>query len=185
MKTKVVVRIFNMWVPLKPQPNLILAQIKVRIRCQIHSWPLCGSSFKELARLPSWLLSKAIKGREKMTCSGKNFLLMCPVFPFVFFLPWHIPSIIGRGGHNKAELAVSVTSQGHEGEVYMNLMKIVLFAFLFPLAWKRGTVMSQCKTKTSWCGHVAAAGWGALPSSRFYNCGFTSRPTGYINSIIA
>lgn len=108
-------------------------------------------------------------------------------FP-LFFLPWHIPSIIGRGGHNKAVLAVCVTSQGHKGEVYMNLMKIVLFSsssFFFPLPWKRGTVKSHCATKTSWCGHVVAAEWGALPSSNFYNCGFTSRPTGYINSIIA
>lgn len=64
--------------------NWILAQIKVKISCQRHSYHCAAAPSKRLRVCHGWLLSKAIKGREEMTCSGKNFLLMCPVFPFVF-----------------------------------------------------------------------------------------------------
>lgn len=60
---------------------------------------------------------------------------------------------MGRGGHNKAELAVHVTSQGHGGEVYMNLMKIGLF-FSPPVAFKEpnshAARQKQGGAATSW-----------------------------------
>lgn len=73
---------------------------------------------------------KAVKGGEKMACNGKNFLLMCQLFPFVFpFVTHPIHSRSRRPQQSKARGSYDVSgdTRTHKGEVYLNLMKILLF----------------------------------------------------------
>lgn len=74
--------------------------------------------------------SEAVKRGEKMACNGKNFLLMCPVFPFVFpFMTHPIHSRSRRPQESKAHVSydVSGNTRTPKDEVYLNLMKILLF----------------------------------------------------------
>lgn len=70
---------------------------------------------------------KAVKGGEKMACNGKNFLLMCPVFPFVFpFMTHPIHSRSRRPRQSKARDSYDVSgdTRTRKGEVHL---KILLF----------------------------------------------------------